>query len=160
MDQGSMLFYLSKLQKCRTLLSHLYFPNLCLQAVKIFYDFTVFVISRIHGQQSFFYIFIYLKVAHLTGQMTLTNLGLVMYSLSLRDWSLFMQRWGGEKKKGGQGLEGGGAKCFYKEVQGGQQFDRKVYFKRGPLAKMDKAVKQKSTNNICETVMLNCTILC
>ena len=54
MDQGSMLFYLSKLQKCRTLLSHLYFPNLCLQAAKIFYDFTVFVISRIRGQQSFF----------------------------------------------------------------------------------------------------------
>ena len=118
MDQGSMLFYLSKLQKCRTLLSHLYFPNLCLQAAKIFYDFTVFVISRIHGQQSFFYIFIYLKVAHLTGQMTLTNLGLVMYSLSLRDWSLFMQRWGGEKKKGGQGLEGGGLNVFIKKFRG------------------------------------------
>ena len=44
---------------------------------------------------------------------------------------------GGSRPRGG----GGGAKCFYKEVKGGQQFDRKVYFKRGPLAKMDKAVK-------------------
>ena len=51
MDPGSMLFYVSKLQNRRTLLSHLYFPNLCLQAAAIFYDFTVFVISRIHGQQ-------------------------------------------------------------------------------------------------------------
>ena len=89
MDPGSMLFCVSKLQNRRTLLSHLYFPNLCLQAAEIFYDFTVFVISRIHGHSNFFYI-IYLKVMHLTGQMTLTNLGLVMYSLSPRDQSLFM----------------------------------------------------------------------
>ena len=45
------------------------------------------------------------------------------------------------KKEGGSRPRGGGGKCFYKEVQGGQQFDRKVYFKRGPLAKMGKAVK-------------------
>ena len=35
----------------------------------------------------------------------------------------------------------GGAKLFHKEVQGGQQFDHQVYFKRGPLANMGKAVK-------------------
>ena len=41
-------------------------------------------------------------------------------------------RRGGEKKKGG------GAFLF----RGGPQFDRKVYFKGGSLAKMGKAVKQ------------------
>ena len=35
-----------------------------------------------------------------------------------------------------------GAKLFYKEVLGGQQFDRQVYFKRGPLAKLCSRVKQ------------------
>ena len=54
----------------------------------------------------------------------------------------------------------GGASLFYKEVQWGQQFDREVYFKMGALAKMDKAVKQQSTNNIRETVILNYTNFC
>ena len=52
---------------------------------------------------------------------------------------------GRAKKNGGRLFQicqrGGGAKRFYKEVYGGQQFDREVYFKRGPLAKMGKAVK-------------------
>ena len=82
--------------------------------------------------------------------------------------SLFMQRREGEKKNGGGGgsrlfhigKRRRGAKLFCKEVQGGQQFDLEVYFKRGPLAKMGKAVKQQSTNNIWETVMLSCTISC
>ena len=47
----------------------------------------------------------------------------------------------GKKEGGSRPRGGGGAKLFYKEVQGGQQFDRKVYFKRAPLAKMGKAVK-------------------
>ena len=38
--------------------------------------------------------------------------------------------------KGGEGKKGGEAKLSYKEVWGGQQFDREVYFKRGPLAKI------------------------
>ena len=54
----------------------------------------------------------------------------------------------------------GGASLFYKEVQWGQQFDREVYFKMGALAKMDIEVKQQSTNNIRETVILNCTNFC
>ena len=45
-------------------------------------------------------------------------------------------------------VEGGGKKrrvggdVFIKTFRGGAQFDRKVYFKRGSLAKMGKAVKQ------------------
>ena len=34
----------------------------------------------------------------------------------------------------------GGLNVFVKKFRGGQQFDRQVYFKRGPLAKMGKAV--------------------
>ena len=50
----------------------------------------------------------------------------------LLDRSLFMYG-GGEGKKRGRGqsyfrLARGGAKFFYKEVKGGQQFDRKLYF--------------------------------
>ena len=92
---------------------------------------------------------------------------LLLNFFALGNRSLFMQRGEGEKKNGGGGVkafsdwqEGGGAKLFCKEVQGGQQFDLEVYFKRGPLAKMGKAVKQQSTNNVWETVMLNCTISC
>ena len=56
----------------------------------------------------------------------------------------------GEGKKGGREkaisdwLEawGGGLNFFVKKFRGGKQFDRKVYFKRGSLAKMGKAVKQ------------------
>ena len=51
--------------------------------------------------------------------------------------------WGWEKRRGAQGslrLAIGGAKLFYKEVYGGQQIDGEVYFNRGPLAKMGKAV--------------------
>ena len=52
------------------------------------------------------------------------------------------------KKKGGQGYVrlargegGGGLNIFIKEkFRRGQQFDRQVYFKRGPLTKMGKAV--------------------
>ena len=49
----------------------------------------------------------------------------------LLDRSLFM--YGGEGKKKGRGqsyfrLARGGAKLFYKEVKGGHQFDRKLYF--------------------------------
>ena len=87
----------------------------------------------------------------------------------MRDQSLFMQRGGGEgKKKGDQGYfrlatvggwGWGRLNFFYKEVQGDQQFDREVYFKRGSLAKMGKAVKQQSTKNICETVVPYCTML-
>ena len=35
----------------------------------------------------------------------------------------------------------GGANFFIKKFRGGQRFDREVYFKTGPLAKMGKAVK-------------------
>ena len=58
---------------------------------------------------------------------------------------------GSEKRKGGgkegQGYfrlarKGGGAILFFvKKFRGDHQFDREVYFKRGPLAKMGKAVK-------------------
>ena len=34
----------------------------------------------------------------------------------------------------------GGLNVFVKKFRGGQQLDRQVYFKRGPLAKMGKAV--------------------
>ena len=44
-------------------------------------------------------------------------------------------RRGGRKKRRGGGV-------FIKTFGGGAQFDRKVYFKRGSLAKMGKAVKQ------------------
>ena len=54
----------------------------------------------------------------------------------------------GGKKEGGGGQGyvrlakgGGGLKIFIKKFRRGQQFDRQVYFKRGPLAKMGKAVK-------------------
>lgn len=50
MDPGSMLFFLSKSQNHRTILSHLHFPNLCLQVPKIFYDFTVLVISTLRNR--------------------------------------------------------------------------------------------------------------
>ena len=161
MDQGSMLFYLSKLQKCRTLLSHLYFPNLCLQAAKIFYDFTVFVISRIHGQQSFFldiYLFqsCALNWSNDSDQPRPCHVQFVTQGLVI----IYVEVGEEKKEVGVKAQRSGGAKLFYKEVQGGEQFDRKVDFKRGPLAKMGKAVKQQNTNNICETVMLNCTILC
>ena len=72
------------------------------------------------------------------------------------DRSLFMQRGeGGKKKRGGlkaisDWLDVGAKlfytevyKLFYKDVQGGQQFDREVHVKRGQFAKMGKAVKQK-----------------
>ena len=36
---------------------------------------------------------------------------------------------------------GGGLNIFIKRFSRGQQFDRQVYFKMGPLAKMGKAVK-------------------
>ena len=36
---------------------------------------------------------------------------------------------------------GGGLNIFIKRFRRGQQFDRQVYFKMGPLAKMGKAVK-------------------
>ena len=55
---------------------------------------------------------------------------------------------GREKRRGGQGYvrlargEGGGRlNIFMKKFRRGQQFDRQVYFKRSPLAKMGKAVK-------------------
>ena len=53
---------------------------------------------------------------------------------------------GGGGGAGGQGYFrlarwGGGLDFFIKTFRGGQQFDREVYFKRGPLAKMGKAVK-------------------
>ena len=57
---------------------------------------------------------------------------------------------GSEKRKGGKGGQGyfrlarkGGGGYFFlvKEVRGDHQFNREVYFKRGPLAKMGKAVK-------------------
>ena len=35
---------------------------------------------------------------------------------------------------------GGGLNVFIKRFSRGQQFDRQVYFKMGPLAKMGKAV--------------------
>ena len=40
----------------------------------------------------------------------------------------------------GWGGGGGGQKNFIKRFSRGQQFDRQVYFKMGPLAKMGKAV--------------------
>ena len=50
-----------------------------------------------------------------------------------------------KKRRGGQGYfrlaRGGGLNIFIKKFRRGQQFDRQVYFKRGPLAKMGKAVK-------------------
>ena len=56
---------------------------------------------------------------------------------------------GGKKREGGRvkailvWLErGGGLNFFIKKFRGGPQFDRKVYFKRGSLAKMGKAGKQ------------------
>ena len=57
---------------------------------------------------------------------------------------------GSEKRKGGgvrgvkaisDWLERGGVFFFVKKFRGDHQFDREVYFKRGPLAKMGKAVK-------------------
>ena len=39
------------------------------------------------------------------------------------------------------------AKLSYREVWGGQQFDREVYFKRGLLARMGKAVIVEYNNN-------------
>ena len=42
----------------------------------------------------------------------------------------------------GLGGRGGGLNFFVKKFRGGPQFDRKVYFKRGSLAKMGKAVNQ------------------
>ena len=58
---------------------------------------------------------------------------------------------GSEKRKGGGGeggqgyfslaRKGGGVFFFVKKFRGDHQFDREVYFKRGPLAKMGKAVK-------------------
>ena len=56
---------------------------------------------------------------------------------------------GSEKRKGGgKGGQGyfrlarkGGVFFFVKKFRGDHQFDREVYFKRGPLAKMGKAVK-------------------
>ena len=39
----------------------------------------------------------------------------------------------------GEGKKEGEAKLSYKEVWGGQQFDREVYFKTGPLAKIGSA---------------------
>ena len=59
-------------------------------------------------------------------------------------------RRGGREKKGGRAgkgyfrlaREGGGLNFFIKKFRGGPQFDRKVYFKRGSLAKMGKAGKQ------------------
>ena len=47
----------------------------------------------------------------------------------------YVRRGGRKKKEGGGGV-------FIKTFRGGAQFDRKVYFKRGSLAKMGKAVKQ------------------
>ena len=38
-------------------------------------------------------------------------------------------------------LEGGENIFIKKKFRRGQQFDRQVYFERGPLAKMGKAVK-------------------
>ena len=52
---------------------------------------------------------------------------------------------GGKKGRGVKAISDwleGGAKLFIKKFRGGPQFDRKVYFKRDSLAKMDKAVKQ------------------
>ena len=52
-----------------------------------------------------------------------------------------------EKRRGDQGYirlargEGGGLNILIKKFRRGQQFDRQVYFKRGPLAKMGKTVK-------------------
>ena len=54
----------------------------------------------------------------------------------------------------------GGAKRFSKEFQGGLEIDREIHVNRGPFTKMGIAVKQWSVNNKCETVMVNCTILC
>ena len=54
---------------------------------------------------------------------------------------------GREKRRGVKAmsdwLEGGGGRLniFMKKFRRGQQFDRQVYFKRSPLAKMGKAVK-------------------
>ena len=54
-----------------------------------------------------------------------------------------------EKRRGGQGyvrLARGGRgelNIFIKKFRSDQQFDRQVYLKRGPLAKMGKAVKLK-----------------
>ena len=59
---------------------------------------------------------------------------------------MYVERGGGEGKKGGwvkaisYWLEGGGVNFFIKKFRRGQQFDRHVYFKRGQLAKMGKAV--------------------
>ena len=49
------------------------------------------------------------------------------------------------KKKGIKAMSdwlerGGGLNIFIKRCSRGQQFDRQVYFKMGPLAKMGKAV--------------------
>ena len=56
---------------------------------------------------------------------------------------------GSEKRKGGKGgqgyfrlaRKGGGYFFLVKKVREDHQFNREVYFKRGPLAKMGKAVK-------------------
>ena len=40
-----------------------------------------------------------------------------------------------------EGRGGGRLNIFMKKFRRGQQFDRQVYFKRSPLAKMGKAVK-------------------
>ena len=61
---------------------------------------------------------------------------------------IYVEAGGGGGSKLFQIGQRGWAKRFYKGVQWGQQFDREVYFKRGPLAKMGKAVKQQSTKDI------------
>ena len=68
-------------------------------------------------------------------------------------------------EEGGQGYfrlaRGGGLNVFIKKFRGGQQFDCEVYFKRGSLANMVKAVTvEYKQHTVRETVILNCTILC
>ena len=90
-----------------------------------------------------------------------------------RHRSLFMQSWGGGGRRGRGGKKEGvgvkaisdwlqerGLNIFIKKFWRVSKLIARYIFNRGPLAKMGKAVKQQSANNICETVMLNCTILC
>ena len=64
-----------------------------------------------------------------------------------------MYRGGREKRRGVKAISDWleeGLNFFIKKFRGGgQQFDRQVYFKRGPLAKMGKAVIWKIEYKQC-----------
>ena len=66
---------------------------------------------------------------------------------------IYVERGGREKRRGVKAISDWleeGLNFFIKKFRGGgQQFDRQVYFKRGPLAKMGKAVIWKIEYKQC-----------